>query len=203
MTVTRLYLIRHGETAAAQEFRYEGRGDGDLTADGLQQAKRAAELLLGTGITALYSSPRLRAAHTARIIGGRLGLTPVQADGLAEVDFGRWEGLTMDEIRLHDPDLLRMWLADPVRVRPPGGENLAEMWERVRGFLKGLDLLPRDPALTDLRAAPPAARPGAVALVSHGGPIRALMSFCKAGDLSAFRGVTVMPGDVTMISAGQ
>ncbi len=183
----KLYVVRHGETSATREFRYEGRGDGDLTADGLLQARSAAEVLADAEIGSIYSSPRVRAMRTARVIGDRIGMTPVEAGGLAEADFGRWEGLTMDEIRLRDPDLLGLWLADPIRTRPPGGECLAEMWERVRRFCD------------ELRVTQAAPVTRSIALVSHGGPIRALVSFCQVGDLSVFKNVTARPGEIKVL----
>ena len=172
-----IYLVRHGETRANQERRYEGRGDGDLTEKGLSQAQNAAIALAGSGTRAVYCSPRRRAVQTAQVIAHRLGIAPVILDGLAEVDFGEWEGLTYEEISLRDPERLQRWLADPLNGRPPGGESLSEMWSRVRRCMAEIAL-------------------GTVAVVSHGGPIRAILSYNRRGDLRGFWDTSISPGEI-------
>jgi broad specificity phosphatase PhoE len=173
-----------------------------LTSQGLLQARSIAESLASEGILTIYSSPRRRALRTAQVIAERLGLTPIVMDGLAEADFGEWEGLTFREVSRRDPGLLERWLADPIHTRPPGGENLAEMWERVRRCLDEVVL-----ALQVRGVAGPgslaAAGGGAIALVSHGGPIRAVLSFHRQGDLSAFRDVLVRPGEVRLSASAR
>ena len=175
-------MLFRSETQSTFERRYEGRRDGDLTDTGIAQAHLAASTLAAARIKAIYASPRLRALRTAQIIADRLGLSPVVLDGLAEVDFGEWEGLTYEETRLSDPDRLDRWYEDPFSNRPPGGESLTEMWERVRL------------SMTVIAQSHEGSR--AVAVISHGGPIRALESYCEHGDLRAFWSVSVHPGEV-------
>ena len=184
-----IYLVRHGETPANQERRYEGRGDGDLTEKGLSQAQNAATALEGAGIRAVYSSPRRRALRTVHIIADRLGIVPVILDGLAEVDFGEWEGLTYEEISLRDPQRLQRWLADPLHGRPPGGESLTEMWSRVRRCMAEIVLAHSSTAAAH-------SGQGAVAVVSHGGPIRAILSYSRHGDLRGFWDTSILPGEI-------
>ena len=191
-----IYLIRHGETRANVERRYEGTGDGDLTERGRRQAQRIALLLASSDLRAVYSSPKLRAFRTAEAIAARHRLTPVVMEGLAEVDFGEWEGLTYEEVQGRDPERLEGWLADPVHCRPPGGESLADMWRRVRQCMA--EILRVQSTTT---GAP--GRRAEVAVVSHGGPIRAILSFSECGDLSAFWSPTVAPGEVRPVPGGR
>jgi broad specificity phosphatase PhoE len=97
-----------------------------------------AERLKPISFEALYSSPLKRAIDTARFISERIGLEPVVDDRLVELDYGQWEGKTLEEISKNDPKTLRAWQADPGRVAPPGGESGLEVQQRVVPFLDSL-----------------------------------------------------------------
>jgi ribonuclease H / adenosylcobalamin/alpha-ribazole phosphatase len=129
---TRFILLRHGATEYSPAHRFAGRSDLDLTPAGIEQARQAAERVAELAeVAAVYSSPLLRARHTARLLAERLGLPVAVEDGLIETDFGDWDGYTHDEVRQKWPAELGRWLADPL-VAPPGGESLAVTIERVR-----------------------------------------------------------------------
>ena len=68
--VTRLFLVRHGATAATEEDRFSGSSGAELSEQGRWQAARLGERLSRQHITAIYSSPLSRALETARIIAG-------------------------------------------------------------------------------------------------------------------------------------
>lgn len=153
--MTRLYLVRHGETPGNQERRYIGWEDPPLAATGEAQAAALAQNLKNVPITAVYSSDLRRAVHTAEILAAPYGLA-VQIDPrLREINFGDWSGLTYDEIAALAPEQLQRWVADPVSNPPPRGETLAQLTERV------LQALPQED--------------GAL-VVTHGGPLRAIVS---------------------------
>ncbi|MGE5579298.1 MAG: histidine phosphatase family protein [Bacillota bacterium] len=200
-----IYGVRHAETQATLERRYEGRGDSPLTERGISQARLAARTLETANAVAVYTSPSTRAMQTSRIIADRLGLRAVVVHGLAEASFGEWEGMTYEEIRLRDPVRLEAWFADPLGTRPPGGESLTDMWARVRATML---------AILRGQAAPSVLTAGsldgnsdekhpAIAIVSHGGPLRALMSYCRHGDLRAFWTSQVHPGEVKRLQPGE
>lgn len=185
-----VYLVRHGETLATRERRYEGRGDGGLTEEGFAQSRLAADTLAAAApVDAVYSSSRLRARQTAEVIASRFGVSPHIMRGLDEANFGLWEGLTLSEIHRGQPDLLKYWLLDPIRSRPPEGESLAEVWVRVRACLDEI-CAARQSAVRAGEAR------GAAAVITHGGPIRAALSYRDKGDLSAFWDYVVKPGEV-------
>ena len=132
------YLLRHGETKWNAENRICGRSDVPLSEAGRRQAKRLAERLKPISFDTLYSSPLKRAIDTARFISERIGLEPVLDDRLVELDYGQWEGKTLQEIIKNDPKTFRAWQADPGRVAPPGGESGLEVQQRVVPFLDSL-----------------------------------------------------------------
>ena len=132
------YLARHGETKWNAENRICGRSDVPLSEAGRRQAKRLAERLKPISFDALYSSPLKRAIDTARFISERIGLEPVVDDRLVELDYGQWEGKTLQEVMKSNPKTLRAWQADPGEVAPPGGESGLEAQQRVVLFLDSL-----------------------------------------------------------------
>lgn len=133
--MTRLVLIRHGQTDWNAAGRYQGQSDPPLNAQGLAQAHEAAEKLRGVGLEVLYSSPLARAYQTAGIIARALDI-PLHTDPrLVEIDQGDWEGRLVTEIEQLYPDLLRRWRTEPWSTTPPGGESLYRVQERVHEAL--------------------------------------------------------------------
>jgi probable phosphoglycerate mutase len=134
-------LLRHGDTRLSPEHRFSGLRDLPLSANGTRQAKAAASRLAAdTRIDAVVSSPLRRAAATAAIAAGELGLTAVTDDDLRETDFGEWEGLTLAEIKQRWPAAVAAWRHNPQQA-PPGGESFADTAHRVH---RACDRLLRD-----------------------------------------------------------
>jgi probable phosphoglycerate mutase len=128
---TRLLLLRHGQTERSAQRRYSGRADVPLTAIGEQQAAAAARRLsTADGVAAVVTSPLSRAGRTGRAVADALGLDLVRHEGLLEIDFGAWEGLTFAEAAERDPELHARWLRDPT-VAPPGGESFEDAYHRI------------------------------------------------------------------------
>jgi broad specificity phosphatase PhoE len=95
--MTRILLVRHGETDWNAVGRLQGHTDRPLNEYGRRQARELADRLAGDGIQAVYASDLSRARETAEILGARLGLDVVVDPDLREKDWGSWEGLTSDE----------------------------------------------------------------------------------------------------------
>ncbi len=155
--MTRLLLIRHAEPDEDARGRCYGRLDVGLSPTGLASAERLAERLRPVALDAVYVSPRLRAVQTATA----LGASRTVDDRLRELDFGQLEGRTYDEIEREQPEFFQSWMETPTLVRFPGGESYAELRERVSAAVD--DIV----AANDDRT---------VALVSHGGVIRAALA---------------------------
>lgn len=139
--MTRIYLLRHGATAANLEtpYRLQGRGsDRPLDDIGRAQAEAAGRALAGMNLDAVYSSPLLRAMQTARAVGLPHGLAPVPVPQLIEGDVGRWEGLTWDEAAARDPDIHARFMADPGMVPYPDGESFYEVGLRATAAIAEL-----------------------------------------------------------------
>lgn len=136
--MTALLLCRHGRTAWNDEGRYQGQTDVPLNEQGLQQARFLAETLRGEPIAAVYSSDLARAADTAAAIAAVQGLPVCRDQRLREIDQGRWEGLTVSEIRERDAELHTRWEVEPLGVRLPEGESLAEVRERALQALRDI-----------------------------------------------------------------
>ncbi|WP_435585952.1 histidine phosphatase family protein [Micromonospora aurantiaca (nom. illeg.)] len=130
MTTTSLWLVAHAHTPALRQARFAAH-----TA-GLDEGGRRAALVLGqsrslAAATTCVSSPATAAIETARLISGR---DPTIMAGLADADYGRWNGLTLGDVAAEDPDGLRLWRENP-NASPHGGETLAAVVDRVGSWL--------------------------------------------------------------------
>jgi phosphoserine phosphatase len=130
----RLILTRHGETASNRDGLGLGLQDVPLTEKGRKQAKALAEALADAKVAAVYSSPLRRAVDTARAIASRHRLEVIVDEGMTEMDVGRLDGLSFDEMRRRHPEFISRWLGEEAgTLRMPGGsECLQEVQERAR-----------------------------------------------------------------------
>ncbi|WP_405493417.1 bifunctional RNase H/acid phosphatase [Streptomyces sp. NBC_00096] len=127
-------LLRHGETALTPQKRFSGSGgsDPELSEAGRRQAAAVAESLAARGtIETVISSPLRRCRETAQAVADRLGLEVTVEEGLREVDFGAWEGLTFAEARERFPEDLQAWLDSPRAAPTGGGESFQTATRRI------------------------------------------------------------------------
>jgi probable phosphoglycerate mutase len=129
--ITRVFLVRHGATPLTADDRFAGSSDVPLGPEGRVQVERLADRLSAAPLAAVYSSPLQRTVSTAMVVGSPHGLAPMLADGLREIDHGRWEGLRRDEVRQMYPDEYAAWERDPLNVAPLGGESGLHVLERA------------------------------------------------------------------------
>lgn len=178
--------MRHGETESNIKRRYQGWTESPLSKKGLKQAEKTGQWLAEKKIDALYASDLSRASHTAQIIGASFLLKPVISPLLREINFGRWEGLTYDDIMGAWPSEITSWLDDPFLRSAPGGETVAEVGQRMLSFVE--ELLGRYPG------------DQGIVVVSHGGSIRALISHVMGLDKESFWQLGVDNASVSRIS---
>jgi broad specificity phosphatase PhoE len=127
----RLILIRHGETDWNVEGRYQGQADPPLNQQGLAQARQLTQELRSASLDVLYSSPLRRALKTARTLAKALDI-PLHTDPrLMEIHQGEWQTLLHTEIAARYPEIFHRWQTEPWTVTIPGGENIAQVQERV------------------------------------------------------------------------
>jgi probable phosphoglycerate mutase len=130
-------LIRHGETQANVEGRWHGRTDGPLTDHGLNQGAELATRF--NGITRIFSSPLERTRRTAAAFAEPFDLAVDLAEGLIEIDFGTWEGLTTSEIAERYPAEWDRVFSDGLDLpRGDTGETFAEAGERMESQIRKL-----------------------------------------------------------------
>jgi len=132
-TLSRIVLIRHGETVGESSIRFYGRTDVALSKLGCEQARVARRKIPGAGYELVVSSPLSRAWKTA-LLALPGCVVRLEAD-FREIDFGRWEGLTKEEIAELDPTLYEDWQRKRSSFDFPDGEPRADFRARVeRGF---------------------------------------------------------------------
>src|SRR5258708_2513785 len=117
-----LHLLRHGQTAASRSNLFCGSMDPEITEDGTAMAKAFAAAYQGLPWQGVYVSPMKRTIATATPLCQALKLDMQRRDGLKEINYGKWEGKTAEEVNrdFHD-DYIR-WTADPAWNAPTGGE---------------------------------------------------------------------------------
>jgi broad specificity phosphatase PhoE len=128
--VTRLVLVRHGETIWHSENRYAGSTDIPLGPRGLEQAEQLAKWAAGAELAAIWVSPLRRARETAGPSEIATGITARVDSRLREIDFGQAEGLTDTEIRQSLPEAFAAFQSDPVSHHLPGGEDPRDVVRR-------------------------------------------------------------------------
>lgn len=131
---TKLILIRHGQTNWNLKKRYSGFIDVALNALGRKQALKLCKRLSNENVHKVYSSDRIRALETARIIFKRSEIEAIP--DLREIHFGRFEGLTHKEIMVKYPNVYKKWLNNPFAITIPGGEALIDFQKRVVSAFK-------------------------------------------------------------------
>ena len=153
--MTRLLIVRHGESTWNAQSRWQGQADPPLSPLGEQQAEEAAERLAEiASITVVWTSDLVRARRTAELIASRLGVDGVRDEPrLRERDVGSWSGLTRAEIEERWPGYLA------ARRSPPDFEGDAQLLARTRaGLLAAVD----------------GRRTGDLLVVTHGGVVRTI-----------------------------
>lgn len=175
MASVRLLLVRHGETTWNQENRWQGQADVPLSETGRAQARRLAQRLLAEGrqLRAMYTSDLSRASQTAEILGAALGMRAAADLAWRELDIGVWSGLTTAEvIARHAAEWERIRAGED--LPRGGGETFAQFQSRlVRGATRLLEQHAGDD----------------VAVVTHGGAVRAFLLACRKLPMNQFRSV--------------
>jgi len=138
-----VYLIRHGEVQGNQEGpeqTYAGRTDFPLTQRGHEQAAALEMAMREIHLDAIYCSSLQRTRQTGEAVATAHGLEIVPDAAWDELDYGDWEELTVAQIEAGWGSLWQERQADPVHVRPPRGENYADVWQRLQpAWLKLLE----------------------------------------------------------------
>ncbi|MEC0128655.1 histidine phosphatase family protein [Paenibacillus pabuli] len=184
-----IILIRHGTTAWNLEKRYLGHTDIGLLPKAGQELSLLREELSNVTWDALYCSDLLRCqqtlAHIAPFQAGQAKLDP----RLREIDFGKWEGLTYEQLK--DNPTYRDWIDAPQEVTPLKGESWKAFSARIELFLEER-LLSFSPTIYSRNT-----NVQKIAVITHGGVIRYLVSRLISGQ--EFWDTQVIPGQAIKI----
>ncbi len=136
---TSVWLIRHGQTQANRERRYQSHSDSPLTSYGQRQVAALAVRLHAIPFGLIITSPRERTRRAAEVImQGRQGVTLREDPAWAEVGHGRWEGLTYAEVRAQYPAEARARWDAGINGKAEGGESLADANVRISAAWRSL-----------------------------------------------------------------
>jgi probable phosphomutase (TIGR03848 family) len=183
---TTFLFIRHA-TNDTVGVRVAGRTPGvHLNDEGRRQAEVLANRLGGIHLDAIYSSPLERAFETAEPIAERHGLGIIRLESLNEIDFGDWTWKGLDG--LHEDELWHRFNTFRSGMRIPGGETIVEVQARI--VAEVLRLCEKHPQQT-------------LAIVGHGDPIRAVISFYLGNPLDFMLRFVVEPASVSIIELDQ
>jgi len=136
--MVRIILIRHGESEGNKEGLFRGRWDFPLTQNGIEQAEALQKELKDFDISAIYSSPLKRAHDTAKIVALPHQLDVVIDENFNNICLGEWEGKPKEYIKEHYPDLWKIWITEPEKLRFPDIETLDMVMERSVNRLREL-----------------------------------------------------------------
>lgn len=168
-----IYFLRHGQTAFSRENAFCGSGlNPDLTAVGLEMAQAFAAAYRSTAFGAIYCSPLNRALMTARVLSEAIDLRIDERDGLQEIGYGKWEGMTTEAVEREYRDDHAKWLGEPAWNAPTGGETATALAQR------GLQVV------EEIKRTHP---DGNVLVVSHKATIRTVLCALLGIDVGRFR----------------
>ena len=129
--MTKLYLVRHGETEWNLQHRMQGWSNSDLSINGIKQAMLLRDRLNNENIDAIYTSPLGRTVETSKILVGDRDIPIIPIENLKEMYIGNWEGYNQDEIKNFDEEQLYNFWNRPHLFIPDGGETFEEVRNRV------------------------------------------------------------------------
>lgn len=182
--MSKLLLVRHGDTKLNSGQRFWGKTDVELSANGISQAESLRDRLSTEKIDVVYASNLKRAQVTAEIIASTHQLDITTCAELGEINFGWIEGLTFEEISQRYPEVAELLGNRSTRPKFPGGESLDELNIRVNKFIRRLE-----------KHAPEET----ILIVSHSGTLRLLMCNLMGIELEHWRQFRLTLGSLSLL----
>ncbi len=184
--MTRLLLVRHGETEGNRDHLYRGRWDLPLNETGLAQVEQAGRALGGIALQAIYTSPLLRTQQTAAAVARYQQVAVAKEPGLIDIDFGDWTRKAAADIARSQPQLYQRWHQQPAAFVFPAGEGLAAVRARVEECLARL--VEKHPDQQ-------------IALVGHRVSIKMLLLVALGLENSAFFRLRIDPASISVLDS--
>ncbi len=173
-----IYFLRHGETTASKTGGFSGTEDPDLTPEGYEMAKDFGAAYKDFSWEAIFCSPLRRTVATAQPLSDAVKLKLNLRKELKEIAYGRWEGMTPEEVNRAFHDEYVRWQADPGWNSPTRGE-------------RGVDVARRSSViLEEIEQSHPS---GNVLVVSHKATIRIMLCSLLGIDVGRYRDRISMP----------
>ncbi len=184
--MTRIILIRHGESVANKQGLFAGHIDVDLTELGLRQAKATAEYVAENyKVDKAYASDLKRAYRTGKASADRLGVEIEASRQLREIYAGKWEGMVFNDLSKIYPHEFDLWYNDMGKAHCPDGESIVELYERV---------------IAEINRIADANENKTVVVATHATPIRCVMTYILHGDVQKMTQVNwVTNASVTVV----
>lgn len=183
-SITTLLLIRHGHTRATEEGRLYTDPEAQLTDEGRKQSKALAHWLMSRPPDVILSSTAKRVVATAESISAQTDLPILRVEDLNEWHVGDWEGRTYLDLKKNNPDEYYQWTADPIRMRPPGGESIEDMYERTKRVIA--EVVEKYDGKR-------------IALVTHAGIVRSVICDALGMPLDNFWRISIPVGTVSKV----
>ena len=141
--MTKIYLVRHGQTEWNKKLTFRGRADIPLNEAGHMEAQALSKALKDKNIEVIYTSPLRRSTETAQPVADFFHLEIVPVQGLIDINYGDWEGLSFNEVKNRYSEQYEKWEKTPDLIRFPNGETLDEAKER--SFLAFKNIVSKNP----------------------------------------------------------
>lgn len=183
-----LYFLRHGETTFSMTGGYCGDLDPALTENGFKMAEQFAKTYAKLPWDAIYVSPMQRTIATAKPLCEAVGIEMQLREGLKEIRYGKWEGLTVEDVnRDYHEDYVR-WLTEPAWNPPTGGETAVQISSRSSLVLAEIESQYSE---------------GNVLVVSHKATIRIMLCSLLGIDLGRYRDrINALAGSISVVKFG-
>lgn len=173
--MTKLLLVRHGESEANRNMIFAGHYDADLTEKGLEQAERTAEYIKENyAVDCVYASDLKRAFKTGKCIADALGVEIFGTEGLREINAGDWDGMNFMDLVKDFRSAYEIWMKDIGKASCPNGENMQMLGERIMKTLK--EIAEKNPSKT-------------IVIATHATPIRIAQTLAEYGELDRMKDV--------------
>lgn len=184
--MTKLLIIRHGQSQANLDGIFVGHVDSPLSDLGKQQAEITADYIVSTyQVDAVYASDLERAFYTGKTVADRLGLPVTAKQGMREIFAGDWETVKFDTLSTEYGEPYQLWLRDIGLAQCPNGESTAQLQSRIVATLT--EIAEENEGKT-------------VVVATHATPIRTFMHHCSGLPLSEMKNIPwVSNASVTVV----
>ncbi|MBT3278834.1 MAG: hypothetical protein HN370_05610 [Phycisphaerales bacterium] len=131
----RFTAIRVGQTVWDEQGRIDPLSGMEMTDTGIAEVESQILVAHETSLTVVVAGAGVAEQQAAALAAKRIGIKSKTDARLGALDYGLWQGLTIEEVRHRQPSLWKQWIESPLSVRPPGGETVDEVQQRIVEFL--------------------------------------------------------------------